>query len=451
MSLSGVASGAPADDPTAEYLDWCRGDSAEARNLRGCVGMVHTEGDVPGWTRGFMQRPLFRSRLESEALCADLARLTDTVERLVSRLYSDKLQFIGQLGAPDGELELISAGLAGELARYLRADVLFEKGRPRLLELNNDCLAGLDMAKVNAALMRHDEFASFAAKYGIGYTAAMERVIDRLLAAAPASRRGERPTVALVEERGSGLTARFLAQAMARDSRIHVVHGEIDQLEVRPSGTYCRGERVDVVFRYFVASMCVPEDLTIIRALTEECGAGRLGMVPTLDSELLNRKSLFGWLWEPAIHEELDPASRELVERLVPWTIRYTPGARPGLPLETQSVERCMDLRRSLVLKPAEGLRSEGVLFGTQVAEKDWRDRLLRTDAAFVVQQRVWPDEETILEPHTGDPVAWHVNYGYFQFDGVYCGLFLRGRRADDEGPIGAPGGATRLGCAFDY
>lgn len=440
-----------AQDPTADYLDRCRRDSTDARELRGCIGMVHTEGDVPGWTRGLMQRPLFRSRRDSDSLCADLASLADAVESVVSRMYGDSSQFLRELGVPDADLEMISVGSVGKVAQFMRADVLFEAGRPQVVELNNDCLGGLGMAKVNTALMGHRAFASFAQEHDLSYVDTRDCVVERLVAAAPEPCCGERPKIALVEERNSGLLAKFIVQDLARDPRIDVVHGELDQLNVRSTGTYCREEQVDVVFRYFVASRSVPDDLRTIRALTEEQLAGRLGLVTTLDSELLNRKTLFGWLWEPAVRADMGADLRTVVDRLVPWTCCYIPAFSPGRPLAVDLVEKCMDSRPELVIKPAEGGRSDGVLFGDQLTEADWRSQLSRTDMAFVVQRRVRPDEEMILEPATGLPVQWHVNYGYFQFDGRYAGVFLRGRHADNEGPIGAPGPDTRLGCAFDY
>ncbi len=110
-----------------------------------------------------------------------------------------------------------------------------------------------------------------------------------------------------------------------------------------------------------------------------------------------------------------------------------------------------MPRQQDLILKPANLFASEGVVFGDQVDESEWRTMLEsppRPD--YVVQEQIRPPAETVIDPATSEPVDWTVLWQVFFGPDGYAGSSVRGRQQALPGAIGG-NQHTTSGCVFAY
>lgn len=435
-------------DPTGEYLKRCTSGSSAGNVLKHAVSSANIENADRPWVNSLLSRPLFVDSRQIRKLSDELSTLARaaTADLLT---HSSLASALRSLGVSDAEAQTAMAGSTGRVTEYMRADILFEKGQPRLIEFNSDCLGGTCMSKINTALMRNPVFKEFSDRHGLRYSDTRTELSRTLLEAMPAGSQVERPTVALVEERNSGLRAKFTAMDLAAIGAFTVVHCDINELEFRTDGVHHNGRRIDVILRYFTAGDTHPDDVETIRRCLKCHLNGQVGIVTSMDSEILSPKSLFSHLWQRSSQGSLSSDVSEIVRRLIPWTKANIPGTSSSR-LNRGDYEYCMDCRVSLVFKPAQGMQSEGVIFGELTSTDKWRNLLQQQDSAFVVQDVVVADSERILDIDTSTTVDWKINFGCYLFGGRHSGIFVRGRPSHDPGPIGEPG-PTRIGCAFEY
>jgi hypothetical protein len=427
--------------PTQAYL--------ERSSLLNSVRSVAISGPDPYWSVHSLQRPFFYEASELAALCADISGLSRILEDVQDRCFGSSGAYLAAQGVEDELIEIILRGCVGSTCAHLRADVLMEGGQAKIIELNRGSgLGGFDVSRLNAALLAQPEFAAFAREHRLGHADTVRIIADQLRAAGARVTDGYPPTIAMIEESGARDTAGGTSGRLChglQDHGVDVVLGELRDLSERDGRIYLHGgTRVDVIFRYFFAShlLASPADNSVMDLLTRAHRDGKVALFTPLDSDVCERKAALALLREPHVWSALTSDERALIDRRVPWTRL--------IGTDRHLLDECRDRRADLVLKPSDGSRSAGVILGAAVTDREWQEHLesLRN---HVVQERVVPDEELIVDPDTGRREAWHVNWGIFQLDGAYGGALLRGRPAAENGVIGGPGNRSRRGCAFFY
>jgi hypothetical protein len=442
--------------PTAAYLARC--DPAHYASLLDAVRGLHLTAPYADWPRTSLARPLFQQSSGLAALSDDLGRLTQLLDDLGPRCFGDDRTYLEAQGVDNRLAGVILRGRTGARCDQLRADVLVEHGAAKIIELNRGSgLGGFDNAVLAQALLRRPAFAEFAVGHGLRYEDTLGIVADQLSAAGRAITGGDPPTIAMIEETGARSTSGGTCDRLSHSLRARglvVILGELDDL--RTGGGVIRtsdGTRVDVVFRYFYARhlLTSPADRARMDALTDAHRNGQVALVPPLDADIAERKAAMALLRDPQVWPRLSPDEQDLVERRIPWT-RLLGTRFPTLTAAERHAlqDECRARRRHLVLKPADGSRSSGVLLGASHTDREWRELLPAIDN-YVVQQRVIPDDELVPDPDTGRLEAWQVVWGIFHLAGRYAGSLLRARPSAVNGIIGGPGHNSSRGVAFTY
>ena len=190
--------------------------------------------------------------------------------------------------------------------------------------------------------------------------------------------------------------------------------------------------------------------MATLRALVEAHRTGRTALFTPFDPEVHDSKAAIGLLFEPRVRTKLSDAEIACIDRIMPWTRLIGP-AFPTVDQvdRTALIDECSARRKDLVLKPANLYASKGVVLGDQVDDAEWRAWLEsppRPD--YVVQERIHPLPETVIDPETDAPVDWSVLWQVFFGPGGYGGSSLRGRRQSQPGAVGG-NEDTRSACAF--
>lgn len=252
---------------------------------------------------------------------------------------------------------------------------------------------------------------------------------------APSSNAGRREWFRVAEAE----LVRWVAQTHPDLAVPKVLGGTLEDLEERGDHLYLGSHRVHVVVEAYSGRLD--------RRLFASAMAGRTLVVNGPVDRVLTNKKCLALLSELAEAEgALDSPARELIERHVPWTrvvcdgyVNYR-GERGFLP-------EVLEMHRErFVLKPALGMRGEGVCFGATADPHRWRevveDAIDDGGAGWVVQERVPALPRTFqlgVEGSAPHDVVW----GFFQFGRRYGGGFLRMLPRGGFGVVNAARGAT--------
>ncbi|OLT48808.1 hypothetical protein BJF85_11485 [Saccharomonospora sp. CUA-673] len=417
--------------------------------------------DVYGASYGGLQldRPMLVTEAEASRFGDDLRALLDLLVDLPGRLVGgDLAAFCTRIGMHPDLAELVTKGAEQPLPRYGRADAYHDGEGFRVLELNvGSEVGGIDTAQLNRAYLEVPAFAEFAAAHDLTFVDPLPRVADLLRSAGAAVTDAE-PTVALIECNG-GLAAHehvfaAIQEAMATVG-IRLLLGELDDLGSRGGKVTLRDEPVDVILRYFVAGELV-SDASGRRALELILDAEGTALFTPLSAAAFASKAALGLLHDPAVRSSgLSSTERALVDRIVPWTRMLSPGVESGTdPGDLDElVERCRSEREDLVVKPGTGYGGVGTVVGHDVSDDEWAAVLHDATAGgrgdLVVQRRVRPATETVLDADTGEPSEWVANWGLFVDPDGHAGGFVRALRPEHGAIVSYSNKETRGTCVF--
>jgi hypothetical protein len=394
-----------------------------------------------------LPRPIFTPRAEVTALADDVLSLLDIFQSLPERYFGgDWDRYLTAQGFAPHEIALQRAGLTHDFVPLGRIDAFPAGGTLKIMEVNiGSGIGGMGVAKLCRGLLRNPQFREFAELHALSYDDPVEMMARAVRRIGKEVVGTDNPRVALVEDnQGATSYGRSISEDLTKLG-LTVVSCSVDDLEQRAGKIVVGGQPIDVAVRFFVL-----HDLTLgyarreqIEMLAQAHRAGRTALYLGLDSEAHSDKGTLALVHDPAVQAELTPCERAIVERRVPWTrvLRST---------DQDLVEDARARRAELVLKPVSTLHGEGVLLGSETTEGDWRAALSASDGTYVVQQRLYPTPEVVLDPDTAEPEDWNVNLGvYFGPDG-YEGTWVRARRTADGGIVGM-NERTKPGCAFTY
>ena len=399
-----------------------------------------------------LARPVFLSATQADQIGRDLRTLCDLLLDLPTRLCEGRLaDFAELLRIPESLRPLVATGDVRQLPIYARADLIDEGDRFQLVELNfGSELGGLDAAQMNRAWLAAPGFTEFARSSGLEYVDTAAHTVALLRQAAARVKAADARFV-LVEARDA-LAEHLHVFVSIREALaelgIEIELAEIHQLEPDGhGGISLAGAPVDVVLRYFSSGELVGDDEAIekYRLLEAADSADRTALVSSLSAACLASKSALAILHAPDTQTVLSSDERHLVERLVPWTALVADldeGTR-------QAVSRD---REDYVIKPGIGYGGVGTFIGAQESAPTWEEALQHAAGSDgVVQRRVLPAAEFVVNPATGITETWHANWGVFVTDEGYAGGFVRALKPTEGTIIGYANPGTRGAPIFTY
>lgn len=399
---------------TSAFIDACDGP------LRGVMSDVELPPVfADAWGKYLLSRPLFSSLTRTRQAADDLTGLFTVMASLPDRLFGgDRRAFCAAIGADPRRTELMTR-FDGEPILYGRADLYDDGSEYRLLEFNiGSELGGVDISEANRSLLAHKEFGAFAEEHGLSTVDTPAEIARQFVRAT----QKEAPVVATLEAIG-GMAAyeglhRSFQDTMKRYG-IELLMGEVDQVQDKDGRLYLHGRPLDLILRYYSAHQVARDPRndepveTVMRAYAE----GKVALWTPLTASMFSYKSCLPLVSDPDMRAELSPDENALIDRILPWTRTLVPDL----------VDQVRAEREQLILKPFAGLSGRGIRVGWDQTDREWSETVaecLRGD--YIVQRRVVPVTEPVVDAKTGAVEDWLAVWGLFVFPDGYGGAFCR-------------------------
>ncbi|GHJ37212.1 hypothetical protein [Streptomyces sp. TS71-3] len=384
------------------------------------------------WHGEYLARPLFVAEREMREFADDLRHLVDILISLPDRMFGGDLNaFRSVLGISDDRWAAIQQIGDALPPHNGRADLYHDGTSFKLLEFGlGSEVGGWDLAgEIPRAMLEIDAFADFARRHRLGYShparAAVRALRDLGATVAP----GREPVVALLEWRDGlaeyGETWRAFQSALSW-AGLDILLAEVGDVHERDGALYLKDTRIDVVYRTFVAAQIAeePDGWELVEPLLRAQRAGGILIWTPLSSSVFSNKSCMGLLSDPARRRNLGEDECRLIDRVLPWTRMLT---KETIGAERDLLDECADRRDQLILKVNARGGGVGAVVGWETDDAAWRQALEKGAVeGCVVQQRVIPRPEIVVDPVSGETGEWHAAYGIFYTPHGYAGAYAK-------------------------
>jgi hypothetical protein len=437
---------------TELYLQDCLQAGSALRSA--ARDLVLPDAYADSYGKLLLDRPVLVPTEEVHAFGEDLRGLFRLLVSLPDRLFDGDLAAYCAAVSLDPRLsDLMLRGATGRPQLHGRADAYHDGSAFRLLEFNlGSELGGTDSAQLNRAFLDLPAVARFGGRLGLSYVDTCARVATALRrAAAPTSGAGE-PTVALVESRDGLRLHRHVFTALQEALGLHgvdLVLGEIQELRERNGKLVLHGRPLDVLLRYFVAGELAadPSGSELLDTVLRSHASDRTVLFTPLESGLFATKAALALLHDPRVKATYTAAEADLVDRVLPWTRLLS-----SSPDRAELLPQCLARRRSLLLKPGVGYGGVGTTPGWVVDDASWAAALgASAHSDLVVQERVQPALEPVVDAEDGVVRDWVANWGVFVDEEGYAGAFVRALRPEDGSVVSYSNPGTRGTCVSEY
>jgi hypothetical protein len=439
---------------TASYLDECGSPHSLLRTA------VH-DAVLPPALLGsagqrLLARPLFVDEAEMRSFSEDVIRLFDLITSLPTRLFDDDLDRYCAALRIDGRRAALMRRLGGGAPPlYGRADMYHDGTSFKLLEFNIASeLGGVDRAgEIPRALLGVDAFASFAARHDLRFTHTGCRVAESLRTAGKSVAGNRAAVVALLE--GPGGMAKYGAywrsfQELMRGLGLDLQIGEIGEIRTRSGKLFLGKTPIDVILRCFsVDQICDAADgEALVEPIFRAHEENTVVLWTPMESNLFGNKGCLAMLCDPRRRAAFSADELALVDRILPWTCSLD---RESIAGSEKLLDYCRARRAELILKPNGSHGGVGIVAGWTATDREW-DRALRdgSTAGCIVQERVIPRAELVVDPATGSLGMWQAAWGLFVTPDGYAGAYARALPAAENAVIGiSANGNTRTAGVF--
>ncbi|MGH3938357.1 MAG: hypothetical protein ACRDTG_06930 [Pseudonocardiaceae bacterium] len=403
----------------------------------------------------YLARPMFVGKTDMDRFADDTARAADLIFSLPERLFDgDFERFRDALRISPARARLMRRIGEVKPPRFGRIDAYHDGVTFKILEFNaGSDVGGQDwVGAVPRALLDIDVFRSFADQHGLTYTDTGSLVTELLRQVSSVVTGGRDPVVAMVGEPGDlafgpGPWEPF--QTLLQQAGLECHFCGITDLRIRNGRVMFGDVPVDLIYRLFEADHVVdhPAGVEITEQVMTAHAEGRVVFWTPMETEVFQNKSCMTFLSDPRLRTRLSEDEQLLVDRVLPWTRSLLGDAALE---DRELVEHCRERREHLILKPNGLYGGRGITAGWEVGDDEWW-RAVQDGAAVgaVVQERVIPRQEPVVDPETGQVEAWEACWGlYYTPDGGYAGggcrfLPFGQARISDVGPLKKPSGTS--------
>ncbi|QKW20275.1 hypothetical protein HUT16_15445 [Kitasatospora sp. NA04385] len=408
---------------------------------------------------GSLPRPLFLAEREIREFTDDLRGFFGLLTTLPQRLFDGSTDaYAAAVGISPRRAALMKRlGVAPVL--HGRADLHHDGTSFKLLEFNvGTHLGGTDRAELMRLHLEDEAFRAFAEEHRLDYAHTGEQIVEVLRRLGEQVTGGAEPVVAFVEADGGLAPYLHLVlsfQEMAARLGLRVLLAEIGQVTSKDDKLYLDGTPIDVVLRYFsVNQLCADgRDGAEAEPFFRAHEAGKTLLYTPLDGLLFEQKTSLALLSDPRWRAAYSAEEAELIDRLLPWTRLLTAGESTAGGERVDLLDHCREHRADLLLKPGNQDGGRGIVAGWTVDDRAWREALdAGRGRGWMVQRRVVPRAEPMVDPDTRELRDWHATWGMFVTPHGYGGFHIRALPAENGGILwhGASGQVRKTGV-FHY
>jgi hypothetical protein len=258
----------------------------------------------------------------------------------------------------------------------------------------------------------------------------------------------ESPVVATVEA-VDGMSAYYESlhgsfQETMRRYGVETVYGELDEVRVEGGRVHLRDRPIDLLLRYFSVNQVArdPRNDEYVEAVTRAHEEGHVVLWTPLNSALLSFKTCLPLVSDPDFRADLSAEENALIDRILPWTRTLTPELADFVRAE----------RDQMILKPFAGLAGQGIRVGWEQTDREWAETVAACQGGdHIVQRRVDPAPEPVMNPETGEVEDWRAVWGIFAFPAGYGGVLCRALPPGTGSVVNLQSKGAKVASAFHY
>ncbi|MER0478960.1 hypothetical protein ABR737_11535 [Streptomyces sp. Edi2] len=388
-------------------------------------------------------RPFFVDETEIQRCAADLVDLFGLMSSLPERLFDgDTTAYCAALGIDPRRAGLMRR-LTGLPEMYGRADLYHDGSSFKLLEYNVDsALGGIDRAEISRLLLQVKAFREFAEEFQLDYIHTGERIAKILRRVSQPLTGGADPVVAFVETNGGlnpYLSVYRSYQEMMRRFGLDVVLGEVSQVRSQGGRLFLQGKPIDVILRCFDIDevLADPAGDRAVEPIFRAHEDGKVILWTKMQSGLVANKGCLALLSDPRWRHAFSSTEKDVIDRILPWTRTLVAGPTESSEGLVDLIDYCKDNREHLILKPHVGYSGDGIVAGWESTAADWKEALSSASKdGYIVQRRVIPRNEPVVNPESRRIQNWDAVWGVFITPDGYAGSQIRGIPAGEDAII---------------
>jgi len=418
---------------TAEYIRRCLEPGSALRDAGRRAPFLPEFGE--GLAPWLLPRPMFLPQSVVDSAFADLTAVLDAAVSVPARLFGgDPFAMYEAVNMPADSVALLRRTSGGPPPRYGRADMLFDGQRLRLIELNiGSELGGVQFGEMSRGLLAVPQFRDFAAEHRLSHVDTAAEIIEVLRRVAEPVTGGRRdPVVALVTWIGNiaalpALYTSFQAIVAAHGIELHLV--DVTEVTERDGKLYVGATPVDVALRYFALGEVRghPDGAALIEPILRAHERGGTVLFSDLNGNAYAYKDGLAFLSDPRYREHFTAEQAAAIDRLLPWSRRVVDETTDVDGVAVPLLDHCRSHRESLILKPHDGYDAAGTVAGWEASAEQWDEVLARSpNGEYIVQRRVDPQTDPVVDPQTGEVLDCTTVYGVFYTERGYGGMFNR-------------------------
>lgn len=373
----------------------------------------------------FLYQPMFFTDEDIENFNR-IAKLVMSIGNKVTDRYIEDEDFRKKFKYPKllEELILKDPGYATNIP-VGRFDLFYEGGDVfKFIEINTDGTSGMNEENTFSKIILESEaMKPMREKYDISYFELMDRwVEDSLEVYSRFDRKVDRPNIAIVDFKETGITAEFEEFQKAYEKKGYNCY-IIDPRDFvfRDGGLYYEDVQIHMIYRRIVTVEFI-EKSDEIPDLIEAYKAGAVCLIGSLRSQIMHNKIIFKVLYDEDTWECLSQDEIDFIKAHIPYT--------EELKGDRAILKKLKNKKDSYIIKPIDSFASQGVYAGRDYSQKDWEDILDDCwEEEYLYQEFIDPYKRKFVEfKEDGKAVVdeFNMNVGVYMYDEAFAGVYTR-------------------------
>ncbi len=364
------------------------------------------------------EKPYIISAQDALSFKIKVETLQGMVEKITNLFLKGQFRDIFQFDANLLKLIQVDPGFS-QICPFARWDSFYDGKNLKFLELNTDGTSGMVyMEELNRV------YAQVFHTQGVEISSLKEDVLQTLLHCYQSfpKKRSEKPQIAIVD--WADVPTRSEQEALCqffKEKGYSTILADPRDLSYDGKALYDGDFRIDLIYRRVVTGEYL-KALEKLQALTQSYFDQNVCMAGSFRSQIGFDKRVFVILSSPEFDFLFSPFENQLRRECIPWTRLLKEGEtifdRASIQLPDFSIQN----QEHFILKPPSLNRGQGIIFGSQVDPKTWKDAIHQhLDTGYIVQER--------LPIPQWDRMGFHL--GHFIFGGKLSGWM--GRLSSDS------------------
>ena len=306
-----------------------------------------------------------------------------------------------------------------------RFDLFYDGGDDfKFIEVNTDGSSGMNEDNIFANIMLSSKpIEEMQKRYNITYFELINSWVEESLNIySRFKNKVEKPNIAIVDFKESGITAEF--QAFREAYREKGYNAEIvdpRDLKYIDGKLYYGNMRIDMIYRRIV-TVELMEKSEEIPDLIQAYKDGAVCVIGSLKSQIMHNKIIFKILHDGDTHKFLTEEEVDFIKKHIPYTEEFS--------VDKNIFEEVKKNKDKYIIKPMDSFASQGVHTGRDYTPKEWEKILEECwDKGYLFQQFIDPPTRPFIlfdEDGNINVEDFKLNIGVYMYNEKFAGVYTR-------------------------